>query len=235
MIRTCEINEAEARSIILPAPTETYTVIPNGAIVDTILSAMTTLGYARVSSKFKSTASRQVTTGILNFKGLTTELGLSIGFINSYNKTRTLKIGCGSVVWICDNGMLSADFGLTRKHTGTADNELPLAVELLAEAALEEHQRNVLQRNEMLSRVLTARERASYFGLLYFDEGVLSPVQGAALATNLEDKDNKFQGDTLWDAYNNVTEVLKTTHPANYIDKHIRAHEVTRELFNLTV
>ena len=188
-----------------------------------------------VNAKYRATMSGAVVTGFLNFKGNINELGVSVGFTNSYNKSRTLKIGCGSVVWVCDNGMISADFGITRKHTGAVDNELPLAMEILIDMVLEEHNRNILQRNEMMSIRLTSQERAEYYGVLLFELDLISSVQANALQEEMKKKDGAFQGDTLWDAYNKVTEVLKTTHPSKLLTVHLKLHDITKERFKLTV
>lgn len=235
MIRLSDVSEEALRTIPLPSGTDTYTVVPNGVIIDTIKRTMASSNYQFVKASFRTTNSGGVSSGLLHFKGNINEMGMSVGFTNSYNKSRVLRIGCGSVVWICDNGMLSADFGVMRKHTGAIDNELPVAMGILTDMALEEHNKNILQRNEMMLRYLTERERANYFGVLLFEEQLITSVQANQVMEEVVNKEGNFRGNTLWDAYNNVTQVLKTTHPAHLISDHIRLHEVTRELFNLTV
>ena len=235
MIRLFDTPEDVVRSTPLPMQTESYTVIPNSTVIDTIKHTVEANNFKIINAKYRATLSGAVVTGFLNFKGNIDELGVSVGFTNSYNKSRTLKIGCGSVVWVCDNGMISADFGITRKHTGAVDNELPLAMEILIDMVLEEHNKNILQRNEMMTRVLTERERAAYFGVLLFELNLINSVQASALQEEMKNKDSAFQGSTLWDAYNKVTEILKTTHPAKLLAVHLQLHAVTQEMFNMTV
>lgn len=236
MKKTIEVGEAFVRAVPIPQDTETYVAIPHASVIDTIDRVlMEEAKLKRIGVKFRSASGGDIIAGMLNYKGAVDSLGLSVAFVNSYNKMRVLKIGCGSVVWVCENGMLSAEFSVERKHTGYIRNELPMMLSALAEVAVNEHKKNVVQKDEMSGIILNDRQRAEYYGRLIFEEEIISPIQCSNLKAELENKQGKFRGNTLWDAYNNVTQVLKSTHPMGYLEAHMTLHQITRESFALTI
>jgi hypothetical protein len=54
---------------------------------------------------------------LLNFKKDHNELGLSVAFRNSYDRSMSIGLAIGASVFICDNLALNGDIAVMKKHT----------------------------------------------------------------------------------------------------------------------
>ena len=75
---------------------------------------------------------------LLKFKSDNEEMGLSVAFRNSYDKSMSVGVAIGASVFICDNLALHGDIAVMKKHTKNVWTEL----EDLAIASLYKAQRN---------------------------------------------------------------------------------------------
>lgn len=58
------------------------------------------------------------------------DYGFFVGLRNSINKTLAGTLGFGTNVFVCDNGMFSAEYILNRKHTPEIVNDLPRLIDI---------------------------------------------------------------------------------------------------------
>lgn len=149
---------------------------------------------------------------------------MMMGFKNSYDKSMTAALAAGANVMICSNGMISGDMvRFTRKHTGTIFEELQEKFSEAVQTMRTGFARMVLEVDLMKEFELTPRQKAEVLGVMYFEEGLVTPNQLSVVKRELRHSEH-FKENTVWDLYNNVTESLKDSHPIRHIEDHIKVH-----------
>jgi hypothetical protein len=158
---------------------------------------------------------------LLTFKNGNQEMGLSIGYRNSYDKSMSIGIACGSSVFVCDNLALRGDIEISRKHTGEVWKELEdrlLAVCYRAGKTFDE----IVDHSEKM-KAITYENRSAFqtMGVLY-GEGIISPRQLTTVKAEwLKPTHEAFQPRTAWSLYNACTEALKTSPPSQVMEDHL--------------
>jgi hypothetical protein len=143
----------------------------------------------------------------------------------------SLGMVAGSSIWICSNGMMSGEITYMRKHTGTVAAEMNAKMDdviIQLQSTLDSH---VIDMVEMQGVPINDVERDYLLGRMFFRDKIISPHQAPALMKEIEEPEFKeFKEDNLWGMYNKITHVLKKEHPDQYMQKHVKLHElVTNE------
>ena len=164
--------------------------------------------------------------GVLTFKGEHSEMGLSIGFRNSYDKSMAIGIAIGAKVFVCDNLALSGEITVLRKHTGNVWASL----EDVAISTLYRSQKNfqkIVEDAEFFKNEKISDTGAFQFMGLLYGRGVLTPRQLPLVKREwLKPSHEDFQPRNLWSFYNACTEAMKSAPPVLVMEKHIKLHEV---------
>jgi len=109
-----------------PTPTRTWRPIPHIGVVSTIVDSIATRGWKLVGKDEEDAFDITVTkNGLKMFgrvgvqvKGIKDkEMGMFVGFRQSHNKTLGLRIGFGTTVFVCSNGMFNGDVVIGKEHT----------------------------------------------------------------------------------------------------------------------
>jgi len=110
----------ELSFIPVPVETESYTPVPHNHLAETLTTIGRDIlkGYALESEKYALAREGNQMFGVLTFKGERSDIGLSVAFRNSYDKSMAIGIAIGAKVFICDNLALAGDVTVLRKHTG---------------------------------------------------------------------------------------------------------------------
>jgi len=162
--------------------------------------------------------------GVHTFQNSNTELGLSIAFRNSLDKSLSVGMAFGSSVFVCDNLCLHGEVVRMRKHTTNVISDLE---EMILTGVYR-------ARTSFISAVDDARlmqqieisTDGAYRALGHlFGHKVLSPRQMpvALKEWNLPSHE-EFEPRTLWSLYNAVTEALKSSPPQSIMERHIQLH-----------
>lgn len=228
------VTESYLRSVQLPQATTTYTVISHGFIIDTVRTELNRLGLIVQNENYSIADGGDVAMGRLHIKyEEDPELGLMFTWINSYNKK--IKFGCSigamntkNLAYYIPGNVASWN----RKHSGNADQEAELNILNQISLADTYYKRVVADRDMFKAYTMSDKDRGTLLGSLFFEKEILQPYQATALAKNL--KDPLMPGkDTLWDIYTHVNIVLGKSHPLDYIDSHVAAHDTVRDfLYN---
>ena len=128
------VNENQLRAFRAPSGTDTWRPISHGVALDHIRDGMQRFGL-EVATGPDGTPVQTFTAinkgarafGTMDIKGrnIDDEVGFMLGFVNSFDKSKALRIGFGSRVFICSNGMFIADEVVGRKHTTFILRDLP--------------------------------------------------------------------------------------------------------------
>lgn len=161
--------------------------------------------------------------------GVSSEMGLCIGFRNSYDKSMSVGIAIGASVFVCDNLSLTGDIAIMRKHTQNVWNDLEeLTITTIFRSQHNFH-RIVEDAEEMKSHYLSNDNAYRLLGLLY-GNGVVTPRQIPTVKKEwLNPSYDEFSDRNVWSFYNCVTEALKSAPPNKIMEKHISLHEILKE------
>ena len=112
--------------------------------------------------------------GVHVFKGIHSELGLSIGFRNSYDKSMAIGIAIGAEVFVCDNLSLTGDITIMKKHTLNVWKGLEDAAISTLYRSLKNFEKIIADSETLKGRLLDNTEAFKMIGLM-FGHGILTP------------------------------------------------------------
>jgi hypothetical protein len=163
--------------------------------------------------------------GLHTFKNGHADLGLSIGFRNSYDRSMSIGIVTGSSVFVCDNLMLSGDLKILRKHTSKVVSD----IETLALSAIFKSRAifNQIKQDVSIMQQIPMSDDEAYrmLGLVY-GRGIITPRQIPVVKKEwLEPSHDAFEDRNLWSFYNAVTESLKSSPPQSILERHLAIHK----------
>lgn len=167
------------------------------------------------------------------------EIGIRVGFKNSYDRTMSFGFAIGSEVFICSNGMVSGEYTIKKQHRMRDVNVY--ARELIHEyfgRIRGEHQRNIIFANELKKIDVTEKLAAEIVGELFIDGKIINQGQLRKMTNEMysSDKFNKFENGkniTAWDLYNHGTEALKNAANINFFNRHVAYNDYFREKFGI--
>jgi len=213
--------------IPLPEPTESYTPVSHYHLADRLLTISRDIlrDYTLVGENYGIARQGNQLFAVLKFQHEKTEMGLSVAFRNSYDRSMAIGLAIGASVFVCDNLALHGDIIVLKKHTKNVWTEL----EETAIASIYKGQKNYqqiqLDAEAMKAQLLDNGEAFKMMGLL-FGLDIISPRQLTALKDEwLKPSYLDFQPRNLWSFYNAATESLKTSPPNSVMERHIRLHE----------
>ena len=109
----------DLKTFPIPEATPTYQPVSHYDLA----SSLTTIGqdiltdYVLMGENYGLARNGNQLFAVLNFKKDNSEMALSFGFRNSYDKSMSIGFCCGASVFVCDNLMFQGDIAVMRKHT----------------------------------------------------------------------------------------------------------------------
>jgi hypothetical protein len=162
---------------------------------------------------------------VLKFENGKAEIGLSIAFRNSYDRSMALGMAIGASVFVCDNLALSGEIVVMKKHTKNVWNELEETAIATIYKSQKNHEQIVCDAGTMRTLPMGNNEAFRTMGLL-FGNDIISPRQLTVLKDEwLKPSHQEFEPRNLWSFYNAATESLKSSPPVTIMEKHIRLHQ----------
>lgn len=215
----------------VPEATNSYMPVPHNHLADTL----STIGrdilkdFALAKEQFALAREGKQMFGVLVFKSGDTELGLSIGFRNSYDKSMAIGIAIGAEVFVCDNLAFAGDVTILRKHTANVWSSLEnMAISTLYRSQ-KTFQKIVDDSETLKTRMIGNDDAFKLIGLL-FGKGILTPRQLSGVKKEwLNPSFEDFKPRTMWSFYNACTESLKSCPPIVIMEKHISLHAAITE------
>jgi len=226
------VTRDELDLIPVPVATETYQPVAHYDLVTKLATVSQDLltGYTLSDEKYGIARQANQLFGVLKFKNADQEMGLSIGFRNSYDKSLSVGIAVGATVFVCDNLALSGSITVMKKHTKNIWDALEEMTVTSLYRARHSFEQIRVDSESMKAVEWTDADAARALGLLYFD-GVLSPRQLPVTRDQWLKPDHvEFQARTPWSFYNACTHALKSTPPAGIMERHIALHDMVVDL-----
>ena len=215
----------------VPEATDSYLPVPHNNLADTLSTIGRDIlkGFTLSNEQYALAREGQQMFGVLSFRNDHSELGLSIGFRNSYDKSMAIGIAIGAQVFVCDNLALTGDITIMRKHTVNVWSSLEdIAISTLYRS--QQNFRKIVEDSETLKgRMIDDSEAFKMIGLL-FGHGILTPRQLPVVKKEwLTPSYDDFRPRTMWSFYNACTEALKSCPPLVIMEKHILLHTAITE------
>ena len=221
-----EVNRQELDLIQLPPETESYTPVSHYHLADKLLTISRDIltDYTLVGEKYALARQGQQMFAFLQFKNTETDMGLALGFRNSYDRSMSVGLAVGASVFVCDNLALTGDIAIMRKHT----KNVWTALEDLAISTVYKSQKNyqklVADAERMRAVGLDDQQAFALMGKLFGNE-IISPRQITVIRDEwLKPTHQEFAPRNAWSFYNAVTESLKTCPPVTIMEKHLQLH-----------
>lgn len=163
----------------------------------------------------------------LTFDTGTEEMGLSVGFRNSVDKSMSVGMCIGSSVLVCSNMMFTAHNGgivVMKKHSRNLLEVLEATTLSTLYKAKLTFAQLVQDSALMKSKHIYSDEAFRLMGWLY-GHGLLAPRQLPVVHDHwMASPHAQFRGDSVWNFYNACTQAFKTNPPHNTLERHIGLH-----------
>jgi hypothetical protein len=222
------VGRDELEAIPVPEATASYQPVSHFVLANTLATIGQDLlrGYTLAKEQYGLARQGKQMFAIQTYSRDNSEMGLSIGFRNSYDKSMAIGIAIGATVFVCDNLALTGEITVLRKHTANVWS----ALEETVIATLYRSQHNfdrICEDAEVLKgRELENDEAFRTMGLL-FGNNIITPRQLPVLKRQwLHPCHEEFKPRNMWSFYNSCTEILKSTPPLQVMEKHIKLHTI---------
>lgn len=227
----------EIKLIPVPASVDNnrgYQAVPHIDVINNIKETLDKKGLGVTREVYKTSKSGNLIYGsILTDMKSDNDLGGAIHFVNSYDKSKKLEVSGGACVFLCDNGMIRMhEFtNNSRKHVGSINIDLTGIISNAVEMIEVEYNYFIEAKEFLKNREMSNEARAGLAGVLFMQQQILSVTQLSAFKQECERKGNVFNDGSAWGVYNNFTQALKLSHPADYIKNHCDLHESIMHLY----
>jgi hypothetical protein len=233
--KTQFVEERFLSNVPLPQHGGRYTVVSHDQAVQNMKSTFNKLGYSVNNSTFKVAREGRVAIGTFSLNLGDNEMGYMVGFVNSYDKSKSFQYFHGSEVFVCENGLIIAENKYRRKHMGDVDVEAFLSFDNEMQNITSVFETMKTFREELKHLTLSRREMAELAGRMFVHEDLLTPRQMSDLKSEIVKPTYDYGGfnDTAWEFYNHLTHVAKRAHPTDYFSHHEELSNFIINEFNI--
>jgi len=211
----------------IPADSRTYKAFPHERVIDLTLNAIEKAGFQLHNETYSSSKEGMIATGKYTIKSVAdNEMELQIAWLNSYNKSKRLTWGVGSQVFICQNGMVSADMGyFKKKHQGEIQEYTPAAITEYVKRAQDTFIMLQKEREQMKQVEVSKRVVAELLGRAVVEEEFITTTQLNIIKRELLHPTYDYGAPgSLWEIYQFCTFSMKGIHPSLWMNDHLDAH-----------
>ena len=216
----------------LPEQTNSYKPISHEQLIDLTLTGIEKSGFKLENELYSSAQEGNIANGRYTISNVADdEMQLQIGWQNSYNKQLTLKFALGTSIKICQNGMVSGDFGaFKKKHVGEIQTFTPQAITDYIKSAEEAFKRIQVEREAMKQIEVDKRVISELIGRLYIEEELIQSTQLNIIQRELKKPTHNYGAEgSLWELYQFTTFSMKEIHPRLWMENHMDVHKFFTE------
>lgn len=230
------VEKNDLKLIPIPEPTESYQPVSHYDLANSLATIGQDLltgyylkkeryGLARQGKQMFAVLTFAPNHPVQGFAKNNDDMGLSIGFRNSYDKSMAIGIAIGANVFVCDNLAMTGDIAVMKKHTANVLTSLEDTAITVLYRSQYTFKQIVHDSHQLKARHIENDQAFKLIGLL-FGHGLLSPRQLPVVKSQwLKPTHPEFADRTLWSFYNACTEALKSAPPLNIMEKHITLHK----------
>ena len=218
--------------IPMPEPTESYVPVSHYHLTDKLLTISQDIlrDYVLVGENYGIARQGNQLFAVLKFRGEKTDMGLSIAFRNSYDRSMAIGLAIGASVFVCDNLALTGEIVVMKKHTKNVWSELEETVIATIYKSQRNYRQIVCDAEAFKALPLENLEAFQLMGVL-FGHNIVSPRQLTVLKSEwLRPRYEEFRPRNMWSFYNAGTECLKSSPPISIMEKHLRLHNTIQRI-----
>jgi hypothetical protein len=212
----------------LPKETRTYKPVSHGQLIDLTLESIHQAGFKLDSEKYSAARDGNIANGRFTISNVADkEMQLQIGWQNSYDKSLSLKFAIGTQIIVCENGMVSGDYGaFKKKHQGDVQEFTPSAIIEYIKAAGDGFRKMQNERELMKHVQIDARVTAELVGRMILEKEFIESTQVNIIKRELKKPTFDYGApESLWELYQYTTYAMKDVHPTLWMGNHVDAHE----------
>jgi len=220
----------------LPLQTRTYKPISHQQLIDLTLEGIEKAGFVLERELYSSARDGQIANGRYHLKyGDDPEMGLMIGWQNSYDKSLSLKFAIGAYMHICANGSVCGDIGAFRKkHQGEIQTFTPETITAYIAQAGDIYDKLVRDKEALKRISVDLRKASEIVGRLYIQEDCISSTQINIVKREIKNPTYDYGcSGSAWELYNHCTLAAKESHPTRWFTTHMKIHELFTQEFGL--
>jgi hypothetical protein len=228
MTQTYNTTKALIINAPIPQETKTYKPVEHERLIDLTLNGIHSAGFKLATEDYTMALNGAIANGKFAIQNIAdAEMQLQIGWQNSYNKSLTLKFAIGTKIFICQNGCVSGDFGtFKKKHVGEIQTFTPAAITDYIKSAGDTFQRMQIEREAMKTVSITKRTTAELIGRMMIEDSIIASTQVNIIKNELTSPTHDYgAANSMWELYQYSTYAMKELHPADWMKKHMQAHQ----------
>jgi hypothetical protein len=164
--------------IPMPEKTATYQPVSHYGLANKLLTISQDImsGFTLSGEKYGIARDGNQLFAVLQFRNTHEDIGLALGFRNSYDKSMSVGFACGASVFCCDNMALTGDIVVMRKHTKSVWEELEERAISSCYRAMQNYRQVVLDAGLFKALPMDTDAGFSHLGRLYGHD-LLGPRQ----------------------------------------------------------
>ena len=222
----------ELKAISIPEATETFQPIGHGELVDYMTDTVPDLlgdGYSLINNVHGTANKDQMMFGLMTFKNHQLDVGMSVGYRNSLDKSLSVGLAFGANVFVCENLMMAGDVYVMQKHTTNVWQNLEATV---MDAVPNAHgvYETLVEDIETMSNITIDNDKMFQILGLMRGHNVLNNQQlNIALKETINPNYKEHKNSSLMQTYNACTEALKTqAWPNVAMSTRMKLHELMK-------
>lgn len=204
----------------LPIKTKSYTPISHGSIIKNIENTCADNNLSIVDRSYQFNDSLSQVTGKYTLSLDDGEAGAMLAWQNSYDKTMSVKFAAGASVFVCSNGMVSGEYAMARKHTGSSDVELLHFIKKSLDSSVDNFNKVIQMKEEMKTIILSESSLYELIGGIFLENEVLRMEQLSFIKKEYNNPTYNYGvgKNNLWNIYNLCTDAIeRKSHPSLYL------------------
>lgn len=224
-----QVTETDLYLAELPLETKSYKPVSHKEIIEKTKENLDIYGYKLNSEIYLANDKCTQVMGLYQIANMhDNEMCLEIAWMNSYDKTRTLKFAIGTRVFICSNGSVFGDRGhFKRKHTGEVKQITKENIQMFLEESSFVFNQMIKDKEDWKQKQISKRTCAELLGRMYAEEEIIKETQISIIKNEMITPSFDYEGadNSVWEFYNHCTHSLKNIHPTNYIKAHSNLYD----------
>lgn len=217
-----------------PPATNTYCPVAHADMATTIMNVSTDIlgpkGYIMKDASCGIAKEGARVFGIFAYANGDAEVGLSIGWRNSYDKSMSAGLAIGASVYVCSNLMLTGEITIMRKHTKNIGTELTDRMITGIYRSIGNYDKLLEARTHLKEIPFDLDDGYRMIGLLAGREILTPTIANEAMREWRHPQHDCFPPNNAWSCYNSVTHALKKSPPHKVMENHIAAHGVFAQM-----
>ncbi|MHB8089962.1 MAG: DUF932 domain-containing protein, partial [Anaerolineaceae bacterium] len=226
------VSREQLDLIALPEATESYIPVSHYHLTDKMLTISQDIlrDYTLIGENYGIARQGNQLFAVLKFKNEKSEMGLSIAFRNSYDRSMAIGLAIGASVFVCDNLALSGEIVVMKKHTKNVWAELEETAISTIYKSQKNYEQIVCDAEAFKALPMQDNDAFQLMGIL-FGNNIVGPRQLTVLKDEwLKPSYPEFEPRNMWSLYNSATEALKSCPPISIMEKHTQLHNAIKTI-----